>query len=127
MKTTKKHFEIFQKEAEYWIQKFGLLDWQIYFLWEVEDENNKAECESNPSAMNATLFLTKEWPAVETLNEAEIRRNAFHEVCHVLLAPMNNLRGFEDSSVARNYRVGAVHGVIQRLLNTVWKPDYKAR
>ena len=127
MKTTKKHFEIFKKEAEYWIQKFGLLDWNIYFSWGVEDGTNKAEVCSNASAMNATIYLTKNWTAEEPLCEKEIRENAFHEICHVLLAPMNNFRGNEDSDLARGYREGAVHGVIQRLLNTVWKQDYEAR
>lgn len=87
-KTTKKDFEIFTKECEKWISRFGLQGWEIFFRHENYDDN-RAACTTDLNARICNLFLCVDWnykPAI-----SELKSCAKHEIIHVLLAPIVNL------------------------------------
>jgi len=57
-KTTKKHFEVFEREVWKWVRRFGLLDWDVVVEHtELENENSSAECVYNMEAKSATIRL----------------------------------------------------------------------
>lgn len=123
---TGKDFELFKKEAQYWIDAFGLKDWRIYYAFE-RIEDAYATCSYHWHGKIATLTLDK-WPS-ETRTDEEIRRSAFHEVCELLLVEMRQFA--LDEVIPHEERKGltdsAAHGVIRRLENSVFKMWYDIR
>ena len=127
IKTTKKHFEIFKIETKKWIQNFGLTDWNVYYS---HDKLNglKAQCKYNLVGRVATLLLSTEYTDdnIECNLRQDIKIAAFHEVCELLLGPL-------ESMVDQRYALGADdveeerHRIIRRLENfvfTIYKKEY---
>ena len=118
-KTTQKHFDLFVKEAKGFIDLFGLKDWRIEFEFGVDNEGYaRAQCvHSYDDGQWAVLRLAKKWDIVPT--STQIRENAFHEVCHVLLTDSLNIRLYDDLSPSQTQKAldRAHHAVIRRLEN----------
>lgn len=113
-------FQIFKDEAQYWIDQFGLLDWRIGFAFEKID-GFYAESRTYWYGRTATLVLNK-WQD-EPIETEQIRKSAFHEVCEVLLTEMRNI-ALNKSIASEEHEdmfIGAAHGVIRRLENSVFK------
>lgn len=122
-KTTKKHFEIFKTEADYWIKRFGLLDWEITYEDKCRGEFSLAELYYHVTARFATLRLGKEWPDRHPVNDREVRKSAFHEVCHLLIVLFDGANRNFDSSLAEDRNHSEVHAFIQRMVNAVWEVE----
>ena len=59
MKTTKKDFEIYKKEADYWLDKFQLRSWEIRYahLEHEHIDEALAWCETHWTGRVATLGI----------------------------------------------------------------------
>ena len=116
---TKKHFDIFKKEAEKWINKFGLLDWEVSFRHEMS-EKNRATCAYDYTGKIASLVLSTKWENFEPTTK-NIKKTAFHEICELLLGEIGCLaedRGWDKLEMDRSR-----HAVIRRLENAIFKKE----
>jgi hypothetical protein len=124
-KTTKKDFEEFKKECEYWIEYFGLKEWELH--WEhakCSVESRRAEVSYNVYGRIATFTMNTEIQAKEGKKLAPLAgkdfygTSAFHEVCELLIAPLYNMATytFNAEEVQKES-----HTIIQRLINTIFK------
>lgn len=93
-RTTTKHFEIFKKEAELWIDKLSLNDWRVDFDHGpiVSEDPSLACCYSNIPGRCATLVLNTVWHNTKT-TPRWIKKVAFHEVLELLLTRISYLGG----------------------------------
>ncbi len=116
-KTTKLHFEIFQKECERWIEKFGLRGWDVSFAHKVGNKNHRAECTYAVVNRSITLGLNPDWGS-EQITVSRIKKDAFHEVCEVVMCKTRNLAEYR---FATQYEIDeAVHEVIRTLENVLF-------
>ena len=92
MKLTQKHFEIFKKSCEYWIDELKLDNWEVHYRWRKSREN-RASMNTNLSGYIATMFLSREWSNYDKITkkeiEEEIKTAAKHEIIHLLLARLS--------------------------------------
>ena len=116
-KTTKKHFEIFKKECEKWIEYFGLKDWDIHYAHR-EDADNLGTCGYNMVSCHATISLTINWDDDEPTTVA-VKKIAFHEVSELLLARLVSVA--HTRSATGHDIEEATHGIIRRMENSVFK------
>lgn len=125
MKITKKQFKVFRKEALRWLDRFGMKDWSVYFE-QKELKGVRAECSFNCVGGIATLSLGTEWNELndEFVTDKIIQRTAFHEVCELLLARLNDM-----TSQRFNLNEGDVeeeiHRIIRILENILWNKGKK--
>lgn len=87
MNTTDRHFQIFQKEAKRWIDKFGMQGWDIRFVHQdlAGDSNAAAYFEAGEDITNriGTIGLARS-DYKRKLTAEYIKLCAFHEVCEIL-------------------------------------------
>lgn len=124
---TEKEFEIFRKEAKWWIEFFGLSDWRVFFDFYKLDNDVFAECHTGMEDKTATLVLNK-WNDIKE-EHMDIERTAFHEVCELLLNDMEMI-ALDDEipfEKRRELAAGARHGVIRRLENSIFPKTEQLR
>jgi hypothetical protein len=117
MKTSKSNFKFFIKEVQYWVDYFGLKDWDIDFHHSILD-GSLAVTSGNWQQKHASITLNTYWDE-DYHNPEQFKRVAFHEACELLLMEVRILacsRYLADSDINN-----AVHTVISRLTNTVYK------
>lgn len=84
VRTTKKQFELFEREARKWLDKLGLKDWCVYVLHrDLEDESTVAQCRWETEQRIANLVLNTSVSSPKGAHE--IRRAALHECLELLL------------------------------------------
>ena len=113
-KITNKNFEEFKKECWYWINYFGLINWEWHFFH--AKCNGRAVYYSDITGRLATLELNVEWNSPAT--NREIKLTAFHEVCEIMIVPLS---GIASNIYDRNFVEGKTHDIIRRLENTIFK------
>lgn len=119
MKTTKADFELFCKECYDWVKYFNLEEYEIVFKHTKIDGAYADTC-TDAQSHQALIRLNVVWP--ESPTELTIRQTAFHEVIELLLG---RLRCFSSSRFVLEREIDeAVHGVIMRLQNTVFRQKY---
>ena len=125
-RTTKEHFRIFQDEAQYWIERFGLKNWRIVFTHEKWDheESSYANYGYNAEDRNVTINLEPDWQD-EKVTEYQLRRSAFHEVVHVLLCRLRYLALCR--TLGRLEIDEELHTVIRIMENAVWEPEQERK
>lgn len=89
-KTTPEHFELFKQEAEKWIDFYGLKDWRFCFYHEEGLENSAASYGYNIQGRIVSIYLEPDWQHQE-ITEEQLKRSAFHEVTHILLARLREM------------------------------------
>ena len=90
MKTTQKHFQIFQQECQKWINAWELNNWDIFYKVDT-DKGTVAGIVTDIDGYVATIFFTGDWNNnVRPCNEEEIRLSAKHEVVHLLLGRLSD-------------------------------------
>jgi len=116
MKTTAKHFKLYTKTCSYWLNRFGLLDWDIDFYHVDEDDGCISSCVFNAQAGHAFLRLNKDWGAID-FTDRDIERTALHEVLELLLARYQNLatNRYTTEDAIDTHR----HMVVQTLINAL--------
>jgi len=118
MKTTEKDFELFKKECEYWIDFFGLTEWEVDILHQNHPKGGKGEAWNwnKPGDQYCQIGLCKD---IEHEIYCSFEEIAFHEVCHLLLA---KLYWVGSCRYAQLEELGtAEHEVVRRLENSVFK------
>lgn len=120
VKITPKHFSTFKQEALFWISYFGLKDWDITIL--NKKIEFRANCECNISAHRCVISLGLVYDDI--LDDFQLRKTAFHEVCELLLWRLGNLgcEGYNHKTVDDE-----THKVVITLENSVFEESYKKR
>lgn len=128
MKTTKKHFKIFKKELEYWIEKFQLREWAFTIVHEdsKREPNSLAWYWSEWRARAVVIGLSKDWGKTKPAKH-RLCRSAFHEACEILLSDMASIGMIDACPTQKQELESKAHSIIRRLEWAVWKPDYKKR
>lgn len=86
MEITNEDFLFFQSECKYWIEKWGLKNWKIYFRQIQLSRNTIAESNRNLDYV-ATIFLTLDMKeSVVDDKPILLKETAKHETLHILLA-----------------------------------------
>jgi len=89
-KTTAKDFALFKKTFQYYVQKFGMHEWGIRYVWEYDEtESMSAAIAKSSTGKAATVYLHKNWALPVT--DKEIKRSAVHEFAHLLTADLEDL------------------------------------
>ena len=116
-KTTEEHFKIFKEECEYWLTKFNLKCYSIYY---VHDECEDAYATIQYDCVNrmATIFFNTDFGDIG-ISEDHIRETAFHEVCELLLGRLAWLA--ESRYLGSTDIEEELHNIIRTLENTVFK------
>ena len=128
-KTTEKDFAIFEKECWKWVEHFGLKDWQFNLYH--EDSKILGPCRAwkdyNYEGRVCTLGLTIDWKN-DDVTVYQVKKSAFHEVCHIMLATLHNL----FSTVNRSEREAELwgseeHAIIRRLENSIFEESLRSK
>lgn len=125
---TEDDFTVFKEAVAYWMEFFGLADWRCAFQLCQLEPGIGAQVEFNRPGRLATFSLAQTWGAdAQSVTDKNIRREAFHEVCEVLLDDMEtgllNMweRADKDAKVDWDELNGLRHVVIRRLENSVFE------
>jgi hypothetical protein len=119
VKTTNKQFALFEKEAQRWIDFFGLKDVEVFFQHDEGLENSRASFQHQPVDRMAILYLSPDWDDMTPTDDL-VRKTAFHEVCELLLSPLA-LVAESRYNVNPTDVEDAIHSVIRRLENSVFR------
>jgi len=123
--TSETDFNVFQQESLYWINKFGLTNWEIMFKHNLYDEEtDRALCYIEPQSHIATLVLPFLWYSIKP-SEYLIRRSAFHEVMEILLAEISILAN--ERFASKDKIETAIHSFIRIMENIVFEGDMNRR
>lgn len=90
MKTTKTHFSDFQRWVSYYLDRYGLNDWTVYFRHE-DIGDGVAQCRRGIISRGVTFSLNTK-PNIDNA-ELDLKRIARHEVCHLLISEVSDLVG----------------------------------
>lgn len=115
-KLTDKQFQIFKKEVKYWLKRYGLLDWELYFTFK-KDTEFRAQLNYKFRAHIAHFYLSSEWGVIEPTTII-IRKQAHHEVLELLLARFGTIA--ESRCIMESELDETRHAVIQALINEKW-------
>lgn len=120
---TAQHFAAFKDEFTTWQERFGLLDWEVFFSNEIDEDNRASltlgELENRCIAVN----LSRDWDCIPTedFNESAIRLAAFHECCELLLGRLERLA--QNRGSTEDHLREEVHAIIRRLEAAIWKKE----
>ena len=120
-KITDAEFRVFTQEAQRWIDRFGLKDWEVIFECNDDFPDNRASCcASSLEDRVCRIVLTETWPARPS--RMEIAMSAFHEVMELLFMQMRysitSIPGVDERLVDAE-----VHRIIRIFENAVWRPQ----
>lgn len=117
--TEKNDFKYFESRVKYWLNYFGLLNWDVsVFEDDGDDEGNLAYTTFNVDNRCAYIFLCNDWLIVEK-NKFELDKTAFHEVVEVLLLRIRDLAG--KRTFDYDEFDGEIHNVIRILTATIFE------
>jgi hypothetical protein len=114
--TTKRDFDYFCKRSRFWIKYFGLLDWDVDYDFDKEKGDHVAYCVSNLEGKAATIGFCRDWDETKPTKK-QLDLAAFHEVCELLLSPLNILS--KERFITESRVDEARHSIIRRLENTL--------
>jgi len=117
-------FEVFKKEIYYWIEYFGLKEYEVYVEKSAEKDSDAistAQIQHEASIVMITMYSEF---FKERMPFFYIRRYAFHEVAEVLLSTVADL--ITNKEKMKKERE-ATHRIIGRLENTLFVDSYKRR
>jgi hypothetical protein len=84
IRTTQRHFDLFIKECQGWVEPLGLTGWELHFLW--EKQKDLATISDDHKNKYAIITFTKTWhDGVIKLNQYSIKEAAFHEMMELKL------------------------------------------
>lgn len=116
MKTTKADFEAFKGFCAEAIQKLGLVEWSVHYDHKHLDDQY-ARTYWFLSAGAATIILSTYWDDLRPKTPEAIRRLAYHEIMHVMMAPL--IVAAEERYANQNAIDTAEHLIIRRLENVI--------
>lgn len=113
-KYSKSDFKLYKKQCLYWIDKFGITEYEIDFKHHKLDGNSCARTTYNIVAKLACFQLTK-FTEGEFCLQSNIDKLALHEVIHLLLADFGKTIEFTKDA-DNDLVIAQEHAVVQRLL-----------
>jgi len=124
---TEDQYVLFQEEAEYWLDKFNLRNWEVYYgrISDKEGEEGEgfADCRADGVNRVACLRLALSYYSVDKLRFPRvIHKAAFHEVCELMLSDLRSTSRYAELETD-----AIVHEIIRRLEHTVFIPDWQQR
>lgn len=114
-KTTREQFELFETEALFWLDRFGLTEWETFIVHEdCQDSGTLADCGWRITGRQARIRFNLK--IIKSTSWEHIARAAFHEVCELMLSDTTDMlwRGHSEAVVERE-----THRIIRRLENAV--------
>lgn len=111
MKVTRTQFNLFCNEFSRYVEKFGLLEWELRFF--LKDINCLAEIITNYSGRQCTIMLTDTWTDPLLLNDSLIKELAKHEAIELLIddiCTMADCRYVTESEI-----IATRHSLVRRL------------
>ena len=110
------HFELFKETCNHMINILGFTNWEINFAFVVDGhDEDMAWVNYNIPAKKALFYLNKIWHgSIYRDLKYEVIMCAIHEVCELLLAPLNYLAK-ETLESRHDIVVYLNHTVIRRL------------
>jgi hypothetical protein len=91
-KLTETHFKKFKKHFHYWIDFFGLKDWELAFSFDkaenADGDDARASVHYDGTSKIVIICLNKEFVGSEP-TEYNLARCAYHEVLELLLGKLN--------------------------------------
>ena len=92
-KTTKVDFKVFKVEVEYWIDRFSLREWKVFYKHEKSKKlsNVLAWIATDWKGRSCSIGLSPNWSPHDIVSDFEICRSAFHEVCELLLSDIGSI------------------------------------
>lgn len=126
METTKENFNFFIEECKYWIEKFGLKEWEFRFKHE-DHKTLKDSCawyEYNWQGRLASIGLSVSWDNTEP-TDYQVSKSAFHEICEMLLADLETIARSDICPSQKEELITCKHSVIRRIEWAIWEPYYE--
>lgn len=125
MKTSDSDFALFKEECGRWIEYFGLKQWSVSFE-HMRKDSVLAQVSYNFESKGCLLRLSLEWPGENFklgIESEHIKRAAFHEVVHILIAGLVNCA--ESRYTTQTEIDESEHVIIRTLENTLFKQNTK--
>jgi hypothetical protein len=116
-KCTNKDFEKFVQFCEEYLQKLRLENWEMVFKFDkTPDPPNYANCDISFEKLHARITLFSDWTP-DRVTQISLRELAYHEVVHILLAPLMEAHSGLDSIVREHE-----HNIIKQLCLCSFRP-----
>jgi len=124
--TTIADFEYFKNKVKYFIELFGLKDWEYQFKHsKVKDPTQYAGITYSCRSRNATITLEKYWGDLKP-SRKELALTAFHEVAELVLAKLRDMSGIISGPYDNESVVDAeIHKVIYIFQNAMLNESFK--
>ena len=125
-KLKNKHFKIFVREFNYWVNIYSINNWEFSFNFGADGKNDdtRAHVYRDHISRICLVFLNDKWEGTKPTEE-NIRIVAYHEATEMLLSKINDLA--TSRSITRDELEEAIHVVIRTLENTHWNLDMMFR
>jgi len=123
---TENDFNMFKEEFKYWIIKFGLIGWELHFVFANDNDEYSARGRlvNDHTSRIALIFLNKIFEGTEP-TEVSVRQTAYHEACELLLSKLKFL--IESRNISDNEVEEETHNVIRVMENCFFYDDLKRR
>ena len=128
---TDAEFERFSDACRYWIEYYGLIDWNVSIFKrsltddEPEVSQTMANVSANDDSREVIISFTDEYWSY-ALTPKGIEETAYHEVCEILMMELW-FAAISRFDTSYDDMVAASHGVIHRLTNTTFKEYWDAK
>lgn len=111
-RTTQSDFRKFKASVEYWLEQFGLTDWDVAIKHEDLEENAIGQASWLYRARCATISLSRAYES--PVKDESVESTALHEVLELVLARLGGLAG--DRTWDESEWEAERHAVIHRLM-----------
>lgn len=113
MKFTQEDFEFFKKECAYWIERYGLKQWNVIFFHKQLNERD-AETYTDIENFFAQISLTKSFKENQDEDKIKnLKQAAKHEIFHILFAKLKSKAKWR---YATDYQIDEAEHEIIRIL-----------
>lgn len=124
-----KGVELFKNEVNKWYHHFGLFSWSLAIVIDDQksvdnpnDNNILAECQYDTESKWSKIILYKKWDCIylEDQIEYHLKRNAFHEIMHLVLSGIFHYCDYTLSRKDRQILDAEVEGLIRLFENRLF-------
>lgn len=118
--STIRFYPLFEQEAKYWIDYFGLKQWEVIFT-NLEDRENRATIGWKVVGRIAKINLATDWEeGTEIVTPETVKKAAFHEICELLLSRLGMMA---EGRICNNKdnTTEETHAIIRTIENTIFK------
>lgn len=102
-----------------YIDKLRLGNWEVDYKFDKSAEVDRyADCHLDYSTLKATITLYADW-SPDAVNQTSLREIAYHEVAHILFAPLLQAADNEESeAILREHE----HNIIKQMCLYSFRP-----